>query len=489
VPANNKPKFIYNFTVQRITVVMCLMLLATLLSFLVEHLGFTEVNIVVIYILSVLLASRYTKCLYYGVAASLIATLSFNFFFTEPIYSFTVYDKSYIFTFLVMLLAAIFSSTLTSNLINAEEQAKKKESQAQILYQVTSSLAKASGTNEVLRASMECLASLFNSSVSCIITDEILGSKFHLLELQNIKSVVSITQLNREAFDEHVKRFHTTPVLFQDRVVCYFCLPADILSSDENKYLEESIFMQITIAVERVLLTEEKETAKIETEQERFKSSLLRSVSHDLRTPLSGITGAAEILLHRLKDHENITLVNGIYEDSAWLNRLVENILNLTRLQEGRINIATRQEALEEVISEAVRHVQKYAAGRRILVNIPEEVLFVPMDGKLIVQVLVNLLDNAIRSTEKSGTITVSVTVDHDRVWISVEDDGEGLENVDISKIFDIFYVADKKIADAKRGAGLGLAICKAIVTMHNGEIVAENKKDGGASFRFCLNC
>lgn len=478
----------YKLICRQIVIVMLLTLLATLLSFLIKHLGFTEVNIVIVYILSVLLASFYTRGFIYGIFSSFIATLSFNFFFTEPVYTFTVYDKSYIFTFMIMLLASLFSSTLTSNLINAKERANVQERQAQTLYGITSLLAKTRGIQDVISVSMQYLSNLFECEVICAMTDEnknMLGT----IKLQKSTGDFISDGLEQDQLDAFIAQYYSIPIKVQGNRMCIFCLPKElVIINQESRYLLESLSMQITIAIEREYLAKEKETAKIEAEQERFKNNLLRAISHDLRTPLSVITGAAEMLLHSLDKPENISIAAGIYEDTIWLTRLVENILSLTRIQEGRLNLVTQLEAVEEIIAESIRQVQKHSPAHKISATIPDEVLFVLMDSKLIVQVLINLLDNAVKHTSPEGEINVYVTLESDKVWFKVSDNGTGIAENDLKMLFDIFYLADNQRTDANRGIGLGLAICKAIVNMHGGEIYAENNSTGGASFRFFLN-
>jgi len=476
------------FISRQVAIVLLFTLVATLLSFLIEYLGFTEANIIIVYILSVLLASRYTRGFVFGILSSFVATLSFNFFFTEPVYTFTVYDKSYIFTFIIMLLAAIFSSTLTSNLIHAKERANAQEKQAQTLYEITSSLAKTRGIRDVITVSMQCLSYLFACEVIYLVTD-VNKNKFEMIKLSSSAEDFIFDELEQEQLNSFITQYYSIPIQVQGNRVCIICLPKNVENSNqENQYLLESVFMQITIAMEREYINKEKETAKIETEQERFKSNLLRAVSHDLRTPLSVITGASEMLLHSLDEPENVNVAKGIYEDSIWLTRFVENILSLTRIQEGRLNVVTQLEAVEEVVGESIRQVHKHSPNHKISVTIPDDVVFVYMDSKLIIQVLINLLDNAVKHTGPEDGINLSVTLDKGKIWFNVSDNGAGIEKKSLDKIFDIFYLTDNHRTDARRGMGLGLAICKAIVNMHGGEIYAENNSSGGASFYFFLN-
>jgi two-component system sensor histidine kinase KdpD len=478
----------YLAILSQIAVVFILNITATALSFVIQQLGFTEVNIVVVYILAVLLTSYFTQGYLYGAVASIVATLSFNFFFTEPVHTFTVNDKSYIFTFVVMLLAAMFTGALTAKLIHSKEKATAQEEQTNILYKITSSLAKTSGVTDVVNVAMQCLSNLFACEVISILIGES-KNKLCKITLSLDKHLTSNYELALEELPAFTTDYSTHPIKVQNKTVCIICLPkTHEIIHQEKLVLLDSILMQITIAMERELLTKEKESAMIETEQERFKSNLLRAISHDLRTPLSGITGAAEMLIHNIEDSESAKIAVGIYEDSIWLIRLVENILSLTRIQEGRLNVITQCEAVEEIVSEAIIRVHKYSPDHQIKTAIPDQVIFIKVDGKLIIQVLINLLDNAIKHTAAEKEILLSVTEENEKIWFEVDDNGTGIDENELPRLFDSFHVASGSRTDSKRGIGLGLAICKAIVNMHGGEIYAENKSSGGAVFRFFLN-
>jgi len=460
---------------------------ATILSILIQKIGFSETNIVVIYILSVLIVSRYTKGYAYGIIASVIDMFAFNFFFTEPLHTFNVYNKSYMITFAVMLAASILTSMQTSKIIHTSAIARQRDKQSQILYQVTSSLAKATSVSDVATVSAQCLSNLLDCGVSCITTDE----EEHQNKKYSIKSGdrgVTVEILSDEQLQSAVKDKFIFPIADQRFQYGLICVPKNSIpeESGERKLLS-SISTQIFIAMERERLADEKELAKNEAEREKFKSNLLRAISHDLRTPLSGITGAAEVLLYSLKDEESHKLVQGIYEDSNWLTQMVENILSLTKIQESTLALNKQIEAVEEIVGAAVKHISKYANNHQITVIMPDQLILIPMNGKLIVQVLINLMDNAIKHTKESDEIKVEVSTSRDNVWFNVTDRGTGIKAADLTKIFDLLFVSEGTRADSKRGNGLGLAICKAIVNAHGGRIFAENNIDGGATIRFCL--
>ena len=190
------------------------------------------------------------------------------------------------------------------------------------------------------------------------------------------------------------------------------------------------------------------------------------------------------------KDDVRYNLAEGIHKEAKWLHSLVENILNLTRLQDGRLTLSKQTEAVEEVVGSAVSHIQRSCPEREITVSVPDELLLVPMDAKLIEQVLINLLENAVKHTLPEQEISVSVTADKANNYIvfTVADRGEGIDPVDLPNIFQMFYTSGLKHADSQYGIGLGLSICDAIIKAHGGSIEAQNRTEGqGAVFIFKL--
>ena len=243
------------------------------------------------------------------------------------------------------------------------------------------------------------------------------------------------------------------------------------------------------LAMDRLRVMKERIRTREEANQERYRGNLLRAISHDLRTPLAGIMGTSEVIMDMTeKDDARFSLAEGIYKDADWLHSLVENILSLTRLQDGRLTLNKQPEAVEEVIGAAVLAIGKRAPEREIAVQIPDDLLMVPMDARLIGQVLVNLLDNAIKHTQPGEEISVTVSEDKDFAVFTVADRGTGISEQDLPHVFQMFYTTQGKGPDAKRGIGLGLAICESIVTAHGGTIHAQNRRDGkGAEFTFTL--
>ncbi len=198
----------------------------------------------------------------------------------------------------------------------------------------------------------------------------------------------------------------------------------------EQRSFAENVIAQIALALDRERLSEEQERSKVEIEREEIRSNLIRSISHDLRSPLTGIAGAASTLLENRAslDPEVVNkLLLDINEDTEWLIRLVENLLSLTRLDDGKLNLDKNLEAIEEIIAEAIRRVGKRASDHKISVDIPDKLILVPMDGNLIVQVIINLLDNALKYTPKGSVITVKVYEKEEAVFFEIADNGPGI--------------------------------------------------------------
>lgn len=231
------------------------------------------------------------------------------------------------------------------------------------------------------------------------------------------------------------------------------------------------------------------EETRAQMEREKLKSNMLRSISHDFRTPLTGIMGAAGLLKEadELEAGVRKELAGEIQEQSVWLMRLMENILNMTKLESEEFEIRKNQEVVDDLIYEAVSHIIGLREKRRFEIKLPSELIVVNVDGKLMVQVLVNLLDNAMKHTGENGWICIEARYDAGKVWISVEDDGDGIQEDLKENIFDEFVTRSDEKGDRQRGIGLGLAICKAVVNAHGGNICAENRKEGGARFMFWL--
>lgn len=246
----------------------------------------------------------------------------------------------------------------------------------------------------------------------------------------------------------------------------------------------------VTLAIQNIRNIEEKERAALRAKNEQLRADLLRAISHDLRTPLTSISGNASNLLAndaRLDGEARHQIFLDIYDDSIWLINLVENLLSITRIEDGRMNLRLSTELVAEVVEEALRHTNRQSSRHTIRVDLPDELLLARMDARLIVQVLINLVDNAVKYTQDGSVITVSACRREGFAAISVTDDGPGIAPDLQPHVFEMFYTGEHKVADSRRSLGLGLALCKAIVDAHGGTITLTDNPPHGCNFTFTV--
>ena len=230
--------------------------------------------------------------------------------------------------------------------------------------------------------------------------------------------------------------------------------------------------------------------AAMQIEKEQLRADLLRSISHDLRTPLTSLSGNASNLLsneNEFSQETRMQIYGDIYDDSMWLIKLVENLLSVTRIEDGRMDLRMSAELMDEVIAEAMRHTDRNRAGRKIEVSSDEEFILGKMDARLIVQVVINLVDNVVKYTPEGAQIRIHTGKKDGMVVVSVSDTGPGIPDEQTSKVIDMFYTGTNRAADGRRSLGLGLGLCRSIIRAHGGEIWVSDNKPQGAVFTFTL--
>ena len=227
------------------------------------------------------------------------------------------------------------------------------------------------------------------------------------------------------------------------------------------------------------------EQIRLEAEKEKMRGNLLRAVSHDIRTPLTSIMGAASVVLENygeLSDEKRMDFLKDIREESQWLIQIVENLLSITRI------IDKQEEMVEEIVGSAVLKFRKRYPDVEVAVRLPEDPLLVPMDGILIEQVLVNLMENSVLHGKHTSKVEVSAEEEKDRVVFYVDDDGAGIRPSALPKLFEgTFRQGDEESCDSRRNMGIGLSVCMSIIRAHQGDMKAENRKEGGARLSFWL--
>lgn len=483
---------------------------ASLLGFVFEGLGFAVSNIITIYVLAVLIISVVAANRFYSLVASLVSVLVFNFLFTEPRFTLRAYDKEYPVTFLIMFAAGLLMGTLTIKLKNNAKEAEQAAFRTQILLDTSQLMQQAQGKEEILSVTAHQLLKLLNRDIFLYPAKKgQLKAPVFFPEAEDNEAPADLSGEEREAalqaledggFSENsgMENALLSPAGYRYLAIVshdtVYGVVGIAVGQQPVEPFENSIILSIlgesALALENEKNAREKEAAAVLAQNEQLRGDLLRAISHDLRTPLTSIVGNASNLISNEDSFDAETrkgLYQDIYEDSMWLINLVENLLSVTRLEEGRLNLHLSAELVDEVIKEALRHVNRLQTRHVISTESQDDLLLAKMDAKLIVQVVINLIDNAIKYTPPGSHIHIRAARQGQWAVISVSDDGPGIPDENKKQIFDMFYSGANRIADSRRSLGLGLYLCRTIINAHGGSIQVSDQLPHGAVFTFTL--
>lgn len=483
-----------------------ILLLATLLGMGFARLGFTEPNIITLYILGVLVISVITTNRAYSLVASIVSVLVFNFFFTVPQFTFRAYDKGYPVTFLIMFLAALITGSLAAKLKNHAKQSAQSAYRTKVLFDTNQLLQQAKGKEAIISAAASQLNKLLGKAVVAYLSENgELSEPYMCPEKEGVagkycsdseKAVAVWAMKNNKHAGATTDTLSGAKCLYLAvRVnqnvygVVGIAIEGEPLDAFENSVVL-SIIGESALALENEKNAKEKEEAAILAKNEQLRANLLRAISHDLRTPLTSISGNASNLLSNGDEFSAATrkqIYTDIYDDAMWLINLVENLLAVTRIEDGRMNMNLSAELMDEVVAEALRHIDRKSVEHTITVKSSEEFILAKIDAKLIVQVIINIVDNAIKYTPEHSEITIATRKDKEQVVIEIADNGPGISEEGKAHVFDMFYSGANKIADSRRSLGLGLSLCKSIVNAHGGTISVADNVPHGTIFTFTL--
>lgn len=480
---------------------------ASCLGYLFQHLGFAEANIITVYVLAVLIISVVTVNRVYSLIASIVSVLVFNFLFTEPKFTLQAYDQGYPVTFLIMFLAAILTGTLATKLKNSAKQSARAAYRTKVLFDTNQMLQQAADKEEIVSVTAHQLMKLLERNIVIYFAENGALKEPILFPCQEESRMEDCISENERAVASWVfknnKHAGATTQTLSNAKCLYLAIRVNdtvygvvgiVIDDRPFDAFENSILLSIlgecALALENEKNAHEKEEAAILAKNEQLRANLLRAISHDLRTPLTSISGNASNLLSNGGSFDEDTkkhLYQDIYDDSMWLINLVENLLSVTRLEEGRLNLHISAELVDEVVKEALCHVNRLCCEHHITVENQDDLLLAKMDAKLIVQVIINLVDNAIKYTPKGSDIHIATLKKGEWAVISIADDGPGISDESKKQVFDMFYSGANKVADSRRSLGLGLSLCKSIINAHGGYITVSDNEPHGAVFTFTL--
>lgn len=462
-----------------------------------EALNLTSVYLVGI----VLLALRYGRLPAF--LATILSALAFNFYLLPPYYNFKVGDERHIISLVVMITTSLLIGTLTSKLRLQIIYARRRERNTAALYALSKELTATRGKQNLVETAARHIGEILDADVSIWLTNE----KNHLVcilnELSDEKGIDNLREESaaRWAFT-HKKPAglgtetlptaygYYTPMISGTLItgVLGIMPEAQALLTNEQLYLLDNIASTAATAVERANAAELVERTMVESESEKLRNILLSSVSHDLRTPLASISGAASTLLldsNRITNEYKNELLRLIHEEAARLARMVTNLLDVTSLQTGSVKLNKELYFIEELIGSALMRVESRLGNRKVNINIQSGLPLVRMDGLLIEQVLINLFENISDHTPDTTEVSIRAEVHKPDMHVILEDNGPGVPEGDEERVFDRFYHSAND--DLQKEGALGLAICRGVIKAHNGKIWAQNRPEGGAMFTFTI--
>ena len=480
----------------------------TLIGFFFLQLDFARYNIIMLYMLGVLFTALSTSGYTCGVLGSVASVALYNFFMTEPYLTFHAYDPGYQVTFALMLTSAIITCALTTRLKDHAKMSAQAAFRTKILFDTNQLLQRAKSEEEILSQTASQLMKLLNRSL--IVYPEQngdLGSEQVFgIDGEVPRNIFSAPE-ERDAANwtfANKKRSGAGTDSYPDAKGLYLALRTGggvfgvigiNLSEKPLDAFENSVLLSIlgegALAIENRRNALEKEQAALQARNEELRANLLRTISHDLRTPLTSIYGSSSTLISKydaLPKEQQLKLLGEIQEDSEWLIRMVENLLSVTRIDGAKVKVVKTPTVLDELIDSVLMKFSKKHPNQKVITQIPEEFVDIPMDSLLIEQVLLNLLENAVFHAKGMTELTLSVSLVGDKAVFEVADNGCGIPDDALQKIFTGSYEKSAAPVDGTRSnMGIGLSVCAAIVKAHGSEITAENRKGGGTVFRFAL--
>ncbi len=469
--------------------------------------GFSESNIITVYILGVLITAVWTNGHLYGAINSFLSVAAFNFLFTEPRFSFQFNDPSYVVTFMIMLFSSVIASTLASRVKTQARVEAQKSYYTEILLGSSQKLQTGRTEWECLSLTAQQLQRLFDRPIiyALSVPEKELTFRVEPEDEKMLLDRLSPEELGVAQWVQKNNKHagattHTLPdskwlflsVRGSQGVMGIVGIPIVGYTVPDafEKNLMIAILSECGLSQERIRLQEEKNKVAFQTQKERLQANLLRAISHDLCTPLANISGSANILLKKedsLDVETRKKLHMMICDDTNWLINMAENLLVATQLETEKESFKFTPERIDDLFQIAVANLDRRAVEHHISVHLQDDTLMAVMNIRLVQRVIINIMNNAIQYTSLGSNIELSGAKDGDMVKITISDDGPGISDDAKKHLFDLFYTAGQGRTDCQRGLGLGLNLCQTIVSMHGGKLGVLNHRPTGTTFQFTL--
>ena len=494
-------------TLRELLLTLGILTAATAIGWLFLRLGFTDANIITLYLLGVLFTSVLTSGYTCGILASILSVILFNYFLTEPHLSLLAYGSGYPVTFVIMLGASILTGTLAAKLKAHAQLSAHDAFRTKLLFDTNQQLQKAQSKEDAYQTTAVQLQRLLERDILVYPAEngQLGTGLFYAADgspacsvppAQRESEVVEWTWQNRKRAGATTAQFPRAKYLYlaiRTQQQAYGVIGISVAGKPLDAF-ESSITLSIlgecALALDNLRNAREKEEAAVLAKNEQLRANLLRSISHDLRTPLTSISGNADTLLHSynvLDEQTRKQIFTDIYDDAQWLTGLVENLLSVTKIADGSVKLRLSDQVVDDIVSEALRHIDRRSAEHHITVDCGDEPLLVRVDAGLIVQVLINLVNNAVKYTPAGSNIRITAIPRENMAEICVSDNGPGIPDELKERVFEMFFTGGNPIGDSRRSLGLGLTLCQAIIHAHNGEMTLKDNSPHGCIFSFTV--
>ena len=471
-------------------------------AYLTKILGLGPDNTMMIFLLGSVMASLVTKSLAGSMLASLLGAVeAFLIGGTTP-------GMTYPITYFLMLGASVAAGSMASRLSEQASRSSGDAFRTRILFDTNRQLVKGESESHIISVMGSQIAKLLGRSVLVYpVADSVVGkhvffpsendggvcpeeAEGKLLEMAETTARDMVrTGTGSSVMPESPYMF--LPVHSSDTCYAVVCVYSGTVPPDPFEFsVLISIIGECAMAIGNQLTLEKKILSDRKAEEAVMRSNILRSISHDLRTPLTSITGNAANLLHdggMLDEETKKQMYSDIFDESLWLAGIVENLLSVTRFENESVRLNITAELVEDVVMEAMKHVSRNISRHELIIDMPDEPLLAMMDTRLISQVMINLVNNAVKYTQDGSVIRIGASESGGCVSISVSDNGPGIPEADRERVFELFYSGDKKTNDSNRSMGLGLALCRSIVRAHGGDLTLKANVPSGCVFTFTL--
>ena len=494
-------------TLRELLLTLGILTAATAIGWLFLRLGFTDANIITLYLLGVLFTSVLTSGYTCGILASILSVILFNYFLTEPHLSLLAYGSGYPVTFVIMLGASILTGTLAAKLKAHAQLSTHDAFRTKLLFDTNQQLQKAQSKEDAYQTTAVQLQRLLERDILVYPAEngQLGTGLFYAADgspacsvppAQQEREVVEWTWQNRKRAGATTAQFPRAKYLYlaiRTQQQAYGVIGISVAGKPLDAF-ESSITLSIlgecALTLDNLRNAREKEEAAVLAKNEQLRANLLRSISHDLRTPLTSISGNADTLLHSynvLDEQTRKQIFTDIYDDAQWLTGLVENLLSITKIADGSVKLRLSDQVVDDIVSEALRHIDRRSAEHHITVDCGDEPLLVRVDAGLIMQVLINLVNNAVKYTPAGSNIRITAIPRENMAEICVSDNGPGIPDELKERVFEMFFTGGNPIGDSRRSLGLGLTLCQAIIHAHNGEMTLKENSPHGCIFSFTV--